>query len=162
MANIFTDGEELATGKDIASINSKIKIDAPMFLQVNNDDALNQSLGDIKGTGTSGLGTRLRFIRTAYENGKEISANHGGGMQFGMNGMVGMINLNALKPGAQIGVSINGKSFGWLEALAFQSDIDALKARISALEKQIGGVTSLLNHIRRGLNYVASNEMEVA
>ncbi|MFR4967912.1 MAG: hypothetical protein ACLUDD_04830 [Lactobacillus kalixensis] len=142
MANIFVDGEELATGKDIASINSKIKIDAPMFLQVDNDDALNQSLGDIKGTGTSDLGTRLRFIRTAYENGKEISANYGGGMQFGMNGMVGMINLNALKPGAQIGVSINGKNFNWSKELAFKSDIDALQSQINDLKKQIGGVTS--------------------
>lgn len=160
MANIYLNGEELATGKDLASINSKIKIDAPMFLQVNNEDALNQSLRDIKGTGTSGLGTRLRFIRTAYDNGKEILANQGGGVQFGMNGMVGMINLNALKPGAQIGVSINGKNFNWSKELAFKSDIDALQRQINDLKNQNGGVQRPANPLVSML--CIPSEMEVA
>ena len=156
MTDLYANGEKLTTSKDLKQINDKIKIDAPMFVQVNSNDELNKTLADIKGQNTSGLGLRFRFIRTTYDNPSGILANYGGGIQFGMNGMVGMINLNALKSGAQIGVSKNGQTFYWTEALAFQSDIDALKARISALEKQIGGVlSSALSHLKLRIEVVA-------
>lgn len=139
MTDLYANGEKLTTSKDLNAINSKVNIDAPMFVQAGSNDELIKTLADIKDRNGSGLGVRFRFIRTSYNNPSGILANFGGGMQFGMNGMVGQINLNALKPGAQIGVSTNGKAFNWTKSLAFQSDIDALKARISALEKQIGG-----------------------
>lgn len=95
------------------------------------------------------------LLRTVRFNGSSFSKfwGYGAGILFGQKGMASILGVAPSDHSASITVSTdNGTSIDWSENIAWKSDIEALNARISALEKQIGGVLSnTLNHLKRRL-----------
>lgn len=80
---------------------------------------------------------------------------------FRMMNVYGGLAVNIDSPIVKMWGGANSK-VQWSDELVFKSDYDKLLKRVEALESKIGGVNSLLTHIRRRFNYVAFNRLEVA
>lgn len=104
----------------------------------------------------SEYGNLLRTVRFNAPNFSKFWGN-GAGILFGQKGMASILGVAPFDHLASITVSTDsGTSIGWSENIAWKSDIEALNARISALEKQIGGVlSSTLNHLKSRIEVVA-------
>lgn len=136
MANIFVSGDELANKKDVDSVNSKINVDTNLF-KLNQNDPVNVSdfSAQIPYPANNSVG-RLQVIHQRTNNvGKDTYGQFDTLLVFGGDDGFNALDVKLQSQGARI---MNSK---WNGELAFKSDIDALKARIDALEKQIGGGT---------------------
>lgn len=134
MANIFVSGDELANKKDVDSVNSKINVDTNLF-KLNQNDPVNVSdfSAQIPYPTNNSVG-RLQVIHQRTNNvGKDTYGQFDTLLVFGGDDGFNALDVKLQSQGARI---MNSK---WNGELAFKSDIDALKARIDALEKQIGG-----------------------
>lgn len=149
MANIFTDGEELLNKKDF---DKKLNVDQSTFYQMT---AFNKWSDVIPDRNKANVLTSLRDD-TDIGN-KYTAGGNGAGLLFGGLDTHAMITARWNQPVVIISAgNYDGGNPTWSEQLAFKSDIDALKARISALEKQIGGVlSSALNHLFRARKVAA-------
>lgn len=154
MANIFAGGEELLNKK---AFDKKVNVDIPLV----HDSADNSVL---KMTDFSNLGSNPATLQSFHDhaNGDMTIGNYGSGIAFGSSNTLGILNVHWSNHQARVIGGLNSDNTGyWKEDIAWKSDIDALKARISALEKQIGGKTSrLYAYLRKAL--ATSTVMEVA
>lgn len=130
MANIFADGEELLNKKDF---DKKVNIDGSIYEIISN----NQSIQDIIGT-IPHIGMRLLKVFRDDSAPGETAGHNGSGIAFGGEDTVAIISVDGWH-NHQAQVTWSNSDSNWHENIAWQSDIDALKARIDALEKQIGG-----------------------
>ena len=120
---------------DKDEIDKKINVDGPIFGRVTN----NTSIPNIIGT-MPHIGMRLlKVFRDDTVSGK-TAGNNGSGIAFGGGDTVAIISVDGWGNHIVQVSWCNGEPDRfWQEQIAWKSDIDALKARISALEKQIGG-----------------------
>lgn len=141
MANIFANGDELLNKKDF---DQKVNIDGSIYEIISNNQSIQDVIGAIPHTGMH----ILKVFRDNSDPGKTAGHN-GSGIAFGGEDTVAIISVDGWHAHqAQVTWSNSDQNGAWHENIAWQSDIDALKARVDALEKQIGGVlSSLLNHL---------------
>lgn len=142
MANIFADGKKILTDDDV-----KIKI-----IKNAQNDFVKNKFSDIfpvnadKGILILGIDGNNKPALT--------SGFYSPYLAFGENDVRGIISVSFNSHTARITGGNLGSS--WSENIAWQSDIETLKARITALEKQIGGVlSSLLNHLKSRIEVIA-------
>lgn len=154
MANIFAPGgEELLNKKDF---DKKINI-ANSIGTDQNEIVNSENWSDIFGinTGTDWQ-TRLSLLKVAQTGASNfLYGNNSSAIFFGGGDTKGGLEVHYTDHIATI-IGGNNPNIVWSERIAWKSDIDALKARISALEKQIGGVlSSTLNHLKSRIEVVA-------
>lgn len=126
-------------------IDKKVNISQPAFKRLTNFNQWSDLIGESDTTGKNGILSSFRD--DTNWNSQFTSGGNGAGIVFGGYDTHAMITAMWNKPIVTITAG-NLPNPTWSEKLAFQSDINALKARISALEKQIGGVlSSALNHL---------------
>lgn len=147
MANIFTNGEELLSKKDF---DKKVNIQKPLYVDVTNAQedwsAFNPQSQNVN---------MLQAFGEKFSSPNDLMlGSWSAGLVFGGFNTKGIFEVDPYHHAFRVhGTDSNIK---WQEDVAFKSDIDALKARISALEKQIGGVlSSLLNHLFTRIEVVA-------
>lgn len=131
MANIFIDGDEIA---------KKENIDYPIAVHLGSTNP--QTIQDFaKMLNLDNSKMHLKTIRTeipAFTPGI-LPDNYSNLLVFGGGDTYTVVGSNPFNPGVKIINASLNMDRNWSEELAFKSDIDALKARISVLEKQIGG-----------------------
>lgn len=139
MAQYFVNHDELMKKKDF---DDKVNTQNPLVIK--DLDTLNE-VEDL--TGGVATGKFLEAFHDASESDLTIG-NYGSGLLFGSSNTVGILNVHWGKHKARIIGAITNGGTVWSEDIAWKSDIKALQDRISALEKQIGGVLSrLLTHL---------------
>lgn len=135
MANIFANGEELANKKDV---DKKVNMTNDSICHIDNSTHTQGS--EILGQKISGQ--FFESITNYNKNPSNTVLADAVTFAGGDNNAAAMISVS--HPNNQMKVmgfgDINGLPV-WTEYVAWKSDIDDLKARISALEKQIGGDT---------------------
>lgn len=147
MANIFADGEELLNKKDF---DKKVNVQKPLYVDVTNAQE--------DWSAFSAKGQKVNMIQAFGE--KFDSPNDlmlgswSAGLVFGGFNTKGIFEVDPYHHAFR--VHGTDSAIKWQEDVAFQSDINALKARVSALEKQIGGVLSnALNHLKQRIEVIA-------
>lgn len=114
--------------------DEKVNTNSPLYVRVNNEDealALFQKLTE------NNTGARLRAVRFTFDGGNPISARYGVGIQFGENGMNGLISINALDNQMQVSTSTDNSTIAWSEFVAWKSDVQKLQDQIDQLKNQI-------------------------
>lgn len=142
MANIFADGEELLNKKDF---DKKVNMTNDSICHI--DNSTHTQGNEILGQNITG-----QFFESVTNYNKYPSNTVlADAVTFAGGDNNAAVMISVSHPNHQIKVmgfsDVNGLPT-WSDYVAWQSDIEALKARISALEKQIGGVlSSLLSHL---------------
>ena len=143
MARIFENGKEILNDVSQKEFDEKVNVNAPIYRYITD----NQTWDDILGQGMASKNV-LMSIRDDSKRGNTWGSNSAG-IAFGGNDTKALIDVEWGGLGHMARVTAgNSKKINWHEDIAWKSDVQRLEQRISALEKQIGGVlSSLLNHL---------------
>lgn len=133
-------------------IDKKVNTDTSLTVQPNNETLQISNFTN----GKNETKILQAFHDISSEKGMTIGG-YGSGIAFGTSNTIAILNVHWASHKARIIGSIdNSDNQYWSEDIAWKSDIDALKARIDKLEKQIGGVlSSLLSHLKQRIEVVA-------
>lgn len=141
MANIFFGGDEVA---------KKENMDYPIGSILGDSNLKTAS----QFTQTFGLDRNKIHLKTirdnipAYTEKGLLAGNYGNSIVFGGQDTYTVLSANSFINDVRIFSVSDMSQLNYNERIAFKSDIEALKARISALESKIGGVlSSLLNYL---------------
>lgn len=132
MANIFIDGDEVA---------KKENIDYPIGSIIGKSN-LKTASQFTQAFGLERNKSHLKIIRDNIPNYAEkglLAGNYGNSIVFGGQDTYTVLSANSFTNDVRIFSVSNMSQLNYNEQLAFKSDIEALKARISALESKIGG-----------------------
>lgn len=132
MANIFIDGDEVA---------KKENIDYPIG-SVIGESNLKTASQFTQAFGLDHNKSHLKIIRDNIPDHAEkglLAGNYGNSIVFGGQDTYTVLSANSFNNDVRIFSVSDMSQLNYNEQLAFKSDIEALKARISALESKIRG-----------------------
>lgn len=123
--------------------DEKVNVNEPIFRRLQGNQ--NKSMADITGQ-SLGIGAKaLVSFRDNSNSADKTEAHNGSGIAFGGDDTAVAISVPGWGEHQMKVYWSNGRpDRDWTEYVAFKSDINTLEQRISALEKQIGGVLTSL------------------
>lgn len=151
---------ELYVGGHKFVTDNKVNIDQEMFKTIDQANSWSDILSNPQNE------SALISIRDNTNAGQpsdngNIAGGNSAGIVFGGGDTHAIISVGWVRPLVRIAAGA-GNNFKWHDDVVLKSEYDKLVQRVAALEKQIGGVTSLLYAYLRKALATSTKFMEVA